>query len=266
MLNTNRTITGDSTAIQQVRNIILLVLSILFMAGFIFWMSYEEARGKSAIVPNSLWKNKAFSCICINVFLVWGAFNAFEQYQNFFFQDLQGLSTLDAALHFIPAPISGALTNVVVGLIVHRFRGDWIIVLTTVPCAIASLLMAVAQPQWSYWTVAFLANFLNPIGADGMFTVSNLLITSMFPTKTQGVAGGVFNTVSQTGKSVGLALAALVAEQTKRNMLDAGRDDGPALLDGYHAAFWFCMAMVLTSSLVTCWGLRNIGKVGQKED
>jgi nitrate/nitrite transporter NarK len=236
------------------------------MAGFIFWMSHQEARGKPAIVPNSLWRNKAFSCICINVFLIWGAFNAFEQYQNFFFQDLQGLGTLDAALRFIPAPISGALTNVVVGLIVHRIPGDWIIALTTLPCAIAALLMAIARPQWSYWTVAFLANLLNPIGADGMFTVSNLLITSMFPTKTQGVAGGVFNTVSQTGKSVGLALAALVAEQIRRNKQHAGSDYETALLEGYHAAFWFCMAMVLTSLMVTCWGLRKIGKVGQKED
>jgi nitrate/nitrite transporter NarK len=179
------------------------------MTAFVFWMSHQEARGRPAIIPNSLWRNKMFSCICINVFLIWSAFNAFEQYQNFFFQDLQGLSTLDAALRFIPAPVSGALTNVVVGLVVHRARGDWIIILTTVPCAVASLLMAIAQPQWSYWACAFLANFLNPIGADGIFTVSNLLITSMFPTKTQGVAGGVFNTVSQTGKSVGLALAAL---------------------------------------------------------
>lgn len=88
---------------------------------------------------------------------------------------------------------------------------------TTILCVLASVLMAIAQPSWSYWACAFLANFLNLIGADGIFTVSNLLIKSMFPPKTQGVAGGVFNTVSQTGKSVGLAVTALVANKVTQH-------------------------------------------------
>jgi len=47
------------------------------------------------------------------------------------------------------------------------------------------------------YLVAFLANIFNPTGADSLFTIANLLITSVFPTKTQALAGGVFNTVSQ---------------------------------------------------------------------
>jgi hypothetical protein len=45
--------------------------------------------------------------------------------------------------------------------------------------------------------IAFLANVFNPTGADSLFTVSNLLITSVFHANTQALAGGVFNTVSQ---------------------------------------------------------------------
>jgi hypothetical protein len=45
--------------------------------------------------------------------------------------------------------------------------------------------------------IAFLANIFNPTGADSLFTISNLLITSVFHKKTQALAGGVFNTVSQ---------------------------------------------------------------------
>jgi hypothetical protein len=44
---------------------------------------------------------------------------------------------------------------------------------------------------------AFLANIFNPTGADSLFTISNLLITSVFHAKTQALAGGVFNTISQ---------------------------------------------------------------------
>ena len=238
----------------------------MFFLAFVLWVGRQERLGRPALIPNSLWRNKVFSSICINVFCVWAAFNAFEQYINYFFQDVQHISPMGAALRFIPAPVSGALTNVVVGLIVHRVRGDAIVILTAIPTAIGSLLMAVADPKWSYWSCAFIANTLNPIGADGVFTVSNLLITSMFPEKTQGVAGGVFNTVSQTGKNVGVALTALVANQVTHHALSVHKPDPSALLDGIRAAFWFCVALTAVSLLVSVWGLRTIGKVGQKRD
>lgn len=47
------------------------------------------------------------------------------------------------------------------------------------------------------FSTAFLANIFNPTGADSLFTISNLLITSVFHAKTQALAGGVFNTISQ---------------------------------------------------------------------
>lgn len=266
MLIYNRAITGSPRSIKQPKNIVLLVLSLALMLGFILWAGRQERLGRPALIPNSLWGHKAFSCICINVFCIWAAFNAFEQYQNFYFQEVQNISPLGAALRFLPAPVSGAVTNVVVGLIVHRVRADWIVIMTGIFCAVASVLMAVAEPSWSYWACAFIANFLNPIGADGIFIVSNLLITSMFPPKTQGIAGGVFNTISQTGKSVGMALTALVANEVTRNHGSADKPGSGALLEGYHAAFWFCVALVSLSLCVSALGLRKIGKVGVKTD
>lgn len=104
------------------------------------------------------------------------------------------------------------------------------------------------------------------MGADGIFTVSNLLITSMFSKETQGGAGGVFNTISQTGKSVGMALTALVANEVTRSHGSADTPGSRALLEGYHAAFWFCVALVSLSLCVSALGLRKIGKVGLKKE
>lgn len=88
----------------------------------------------------------------------------------------------------------------------------------------------------------------------------------MFPPKTQGVAGGVFNTVSQTGKSVGLALAALVANQATQNSGIRENASPEPLLVGYHAAFWFCVGLTLASLIISVWGLRRIGNVGIKSE
>ena len=241
-------------------------MSFIVLAIFVLWVGRQERLSRPALIPNSLWRHKVFTCICINVFFVWASFNAFEQFQNFFFQEIQLISPFDSALRFLPMPVAGALANVLVGLIVHRVRADWIVIVTLIPSAIAPLLMAIASPTWSYWSCAFIANMLNPIGADGIFTVSNLLITSMFPPKTQGVAGGVFNTVSQTGKSVGIALTALVANGVTQKSGQVDKHGTGALLEGYRAAFWFEFALTVACLGVSVWGLGRIGKVGRKMD
>ena len=110
--------------------------------------------------------------------------------------------------------------------------------------------MAIAKPGWSYWSCPFIRNLLNPIGAGGVFMVSNLLITSMLLPRTQGVACDVCNTISQTGKCVDIALTALVTNEVTRNsgILDISPE---ALLKGYRAAFLFCVSLVATSLFVS---------------
>jgi hypothetical protein len=40
-------------------------------------MNRQEKLGKAALIPNSIWKQSAFTTTCIVVFLTWGAFNPF---------------------------------------------------------------------------------------------------------------------------------------------------------------------------------------------
>ena len=126
--------------------------------------------------------------------------------------------------------------------------------------------MAFAKPDTSYWSSAFLANTFNPVGADSLFVVANLMITSVFPAKTQALAGGVFNTISQIGKSVGLALVAVIAASVTRNSGYEKKGSPLALLEGYNATFWFCFGSILTTLVISTWGLRRVGKVGHKRE
>lgn len=155
------------------------------------------------------------------------------------------------------------LVNVAIGLLVHKIRGDVIVGAATALSCIAPLLMALASPSWSYWAAAFPAMVIVPVGSDSLFTISNLVITAQFPAKTQGLAGGVFNTVSQVGKSVGLALSAVIANSVTQGR--SGREED-RLLEGYKATFWFCLSLNLTTLVLGVWGLRTIGKVGLKRD
>lgn len=246
-------------------NICLLLLALALIPCFVLWVGRQERLHRPALIPNTLWYDKVFTSIILNVFFTWGAFNAFEQYLNLFLQEVQEHNALEAALRLGPAPIAGILTSIVVGLIVHRVRADWIIIITTLFSCLSPLLMAVVRPHWSYWVGAFPAISLIPIGLDALFIVSNLLITSMFPANTQGLAGGVFNTVSQIGKSMGLALAALIANSITSHHSALDQRDPEALMEGYRGAFWFCFAITTLTLFITIWGLRSVGRVGGKK-
>lgn len=259
-------ISEETAKIRQPVTIGLLTTAILLIPAFILWVGRQERLGRPAIIPNSLWRNRTFSVICLGVFITWGVFNALETYLTLFFQDVQHISAIQTSIRFLPAPIAGTLANMVMGLIAHRVRADWAVTIGVACTSMAALLMCIIQPQWTYWACAFPAVFLNPIGADALFTISNLVITSVFPGKTQGLAGGVFNTVAQIGKSVGLATSAVIAASVTEHSGYTEKESPAALIEGFRAAVWYLFALSCATGLLFAWGLRGIGKVGMKRE
>lgn len=261
-----RLISEETAKIREPVTIALLTTAVALIPSFIFWVGRQEKFGRPAVIPNSLWRNRIFSVICIGVFIVWGVFNGIESYLTLFFQDVQKISAIQTSIRFLPGPVSGAIANVVMGLIVHRVRADWAVMVGVALTSIGALLMCIIQPQWSYWACAFWAVFLNPVGADALFTVSNLVITSVFPGKTQALAGGVFNTIAQIGKSVGLATSAVIAASITEHSAYREKESPMALMEGFRAAFWYLFALSVMTGLLFTWGLRGIGKVGMKRE
>lgn len=241
-----------------------MVVGLALLPTFAAWVSRQEKIGKPVLIRNSVWCNKAFASICLNVFLIWGSFNAAETFISFLFQDVQGLSATSASIRFLPETIAGAIMNILIGLYVHRVRADWALIISFVASAISPLLLAVMREGAPYWAFEFPAVTLIATATDMLFTISQLIITAEFDENTQALAGGVFNTVAQIGKSVGLALTAVVASSVTSKQVGESREE--ALLDGYRAAWWFNFATTAACILVTIFGLRKIGKVGLKRE
>lgn len=164
-----------------------------------------------------------------------------------------------------------------IGWLVPRYRADVIVVIACCICFPPAVLMLFAIPTSNYWIYAFAAVVLSPVGADALFTVSNLVITNIFAKKDHGLAGVVFNTVAQVGKTFGLALAGVISQSRTRETVagglgvgrpvSSGVEYGPEpLLHGYRAAFWFCFGLSLVTLPISFWGLRKVGKVGEKRD
>lgn len=71
-------LTQDISNIYHVRQILLILVAIVLVPVFVFWMEYQETRGKPVLIPNVLWKNKAFVAISLVVFLTWGVLQGSE--------------------------------------------------------------------------------------------------------------------------------------------------------------------------------------------
>ena len=99
-----------------------------------------------------------------------------------------------------------------------------------------------------------------------IFTVANLLITETFPEDTQALAGAVFNTVAQFGSSLGIVIMAVISASATAASSFEDKNSPEALLVGYRAVFWACLAFSLLATFAGMVGLRKAGKVGIKKD
>ncbi|KAF7561330.1 hypothetical protein G7046_g2813 [Stylonectria norvegica] len=254
----------DVYRIREPTSIVILCLGLIALPCFIAWMHFQVGRGKPALIPNSLWKNSTFSSICATIALSFAVINSMELFSSLFFQEIQKLSATQASIRILPSTMVGACLNLTMGFIVHRIPAIWIVASTSIICAIAPVLMAVVQPQWTYWANAFIAQLLQPISCDAIFTVGLIVTTDAFPEDTQALAGAVFNTAAQFGGALGLAVLQVVSTMVSKEQ--SGEERTKALLEGYRASFWTMFAFMILCSVIGLFGLRKTGRVGLKRD
>jgi MFS family permease len=198
---------------------------------------------------------------------------------------VQEVSVIQTSLYFLPNVLMGVFLNVFTGLLVHRIRADHLVLSSAVISAVAPLLMAIINREWSWWWCAFWAMLLLPPSADSksnttihikyrlttipnevIFTVANLIITDVFPPNTQALAGAVFNTVSQFGTSIGITIAAIISASVTNKSSYTSKNSPDALMLGYRAVFWTCFGIMILACGVGAVGLRKVGKVGLKRE
>lgn len=67
----------------------------------------------------------------------------------------------------MPNVIVGIVLNVAIGLTVHKFPANYLVLSTSLISAGSPLLMALVDPKWSYWYATFWAVLIGPLSVDG---------------------------------------------------------------------------------------------------
>ena len=210
------------------------------------------------------------------VALSYGVMNSIELFSSLYFQEIQQATPLTTSLYLLPNLATGVLLNILVGTFVHKVPALYLVSISAVVCSISPLFMAVLNPSWNYFYLAFWAQVFAPFSADVLFTVGLIIVSDSFPERDQALAGAVFNTVAQFGMSLGMGSCQVVAlgvigsdesgSETDGSHGGAGSNDPGELLKGYRASFWTMFGYMLVCVVIAVAGLRKAGKVGLKKD
>lgn len=166
----------------------------------------------------------------------------------------------------LPATLVGIVLNFTTGYMIDKVPAFWLLLITMSLTAGSPLLMALIQPQWSYWEGAFFAQVLAPLGGDVLFTVGLIVVSDVFPERTQALAGAVFNTVAYFGLSLGINLLQVVSLLVTKGTQYRDKEAPEARLKGYQASFWAMFGATIVCAGICAGGLRGIGKVGLKRE
>ncbi|KAI4730327.1 MFS general substrate transporter [Aureobasidium sp. EXF-10728] len=261
-----RTLSADVANIKTATTISLLIIGVATVPAFVCWMNYQVKHDRPALIPNSFWRDFSFTSICIMILFNTAVTNGMEVFASLFFQQVQGLSALGASIRILPSLVTAVLTNVSTGYFVNRMPVMWMVLMSCGLSALSPLLLAIINPHWSYWYMAFFAQLLQGISMNVLFTVGLLIISAIFPPHTQALGGAVFNTCAQLGTSIGLTITSVISDSRTAASRYEDKTSPQALMTGYRAVFWALFAWMIVVLCAGVGGLRKVGKIGVKRD
>ncbi|KAG1852786.1 major facilitator superfamily domain-containing protein [Suillus subalutaceus] len=244
--------------------IILLIVGIVMVLLFLLWERYLEqaiddpSRAPSAWSPPplmrlSLWTREKgrMAAILAIAFLNWFGFMSWSFWVQLYYQNYLLLTPMQTMLRFIPLFVVGCLCNV---------RWQIAFALTCRPVsgtlltASAAILFALIDPTATYWAFGFPATVIVVFGADFVYSSGTIFIAKITLPHERSVSGALFQTVTQLGIAVGLAVSTLVSNIVVKNesadvgvTVNSAGTNAPrsAHLKGYRSAQWTCASFAL---------------------
>jgi hypothetical protein len=105
---------------------------------------------------------------------------------------------------------------------------------------IVSLVLLATMPEHQiYWAQTFPAIFIGAFCADLVYVAAQIIASNSVGKREQGVASSLIGTLNLYGNSLGLGFAGTIENQRTKS--------GASEVDGFRAALWFGMALVVAA-------------------
>ncbi|MEU0481166.1 MFS transporter [Streptosporangium sp. NPDC006013] len=210
-----------------------------------------ERRSAAPLIRLGILRSGPLVRANLGALLFGGSFFGFQFLVVLYLQELRGWSSLQAALALLVVSIDAVLAPTLTPRLVNRF-GNVRVILGGL--CLAAVAYALFLPVGLDWTYAAMFPTMLLLGLAFALTYGPLTIaaTDGVPEREQGVAGGLLYTSFQFGSALGLsaATAVNVAATGAGGSLLAG-------LDGFRAALFVPVVMVVAGAAITVSGLRG---------
>ncbi|KAJ6447412.1 major facilitator superfamily domain-containing protein [Mycena vitilis] len=251
--------------------IALLVGSIVLLG--VFWAVevWRENRGKSVLMPPSIWRHpRARMPATIGmVFFAWWNFNTLLYLCALYYQQVHLLSPLQTSLRFLPSIITGVATNLAGGWLMNRVAGLPLILGAVTMNMVAALLFSLMEVNSDFWRISLWVMILLA-GADLVYPAGTLQVSSAFDNDSKSLAGGIFTVATRLGASIGMAVTTSITTSVSSKFHAAHPDLAPTapevLLVGFRAGAWSLFAAAAVSFVIALVGLRGIGIIGSAQE
>jgi MFS family permease len=213
----------------------------LFLAVYI-----EGWVAELPLLPADIFAVPAMTPLILALFMLYGTWGIFSVYGTLYFQNIMGATPLQVVAWYVPLGVAGLILSTIEGFVLHLVPGRILLFISGLGAVGSQLLLALVPEGGSYWAWIFPATILSTIGIDLSTILMTVFITTHFPSSSQGLAGGVINSVLQLGVALCLGLTDIIQSSTVEK---AG------LRRSYKNTFWFGVAVgSLSLLLITIWG------------
>jgi MFS family permease len=213
----------------------------LFLAVYI-----EGWVAELPLLPADIFAVPAMTPLILALFMLYGTWGIFSVYGTLYFQNIMGATPLQVVAWYVPLGVAGLILSTIEGFVLHLVPGRILLFISGLGAVGSQLLLALVPEGGSYWAWIFPATILSTIGIDLSTILMTVFITTHFPSSSQGLAGGVINSVLQLGVALCLGLTDIIQSSTVE---EAG------LRRSYKNTFWFGVAVgSLSLLLITIWG------------
>ncbi|KAH6901322.1 major facilitator superfamily domain-containing protein [Coprinopsis sp. MPI-PUGE-AT-0042] len=261
--------------------IALLITGVLLIVVFLLWQRYLEKVHDDANAPYSvltppplmkisIWTRDhgRLSAMLAIVFLEWCSFFGWSFWVQMYYQNYVGLTPLQTVLRVLPMTVSGLTCNVFIGLFISYIPIVYLTAIGTGATAIACLLLALVNPDVTFWAYGFTSAAIVVLGADFVFSAGTIYVAKVALPDEQSVAGGLFNTLGQLGTAVGVSVSTVIFNSvtSSRTIGDIPVREGPGQnLASYHAAQWSNFAFGIIGTVIAVICFRGVGVVGDRK-
>ena len=169
---------------------VTLILGILLVPVFFF---VEMKVSSLPLVPlDAVNGSVDFVLACVSC--GWASFGIWLYYSWQFFQQIRGSNPLLTSAFYVPSAISGALAAITTGIIIQHLHPAWIMTMSLAAFTVATVLIATAPVDQTYWAETFISTGIISWGIDMTFPAGTIILSNAVKKEHQGVAASLVNT------------------------------------------------------------------------